>query len=122
MFGISGMELAIVMLVALLVLGPDRLPQVARFLARLMRELRRASDEVRMHIDPDLDAYRSAHRDIMSKIEEVDTPARDEPPEKTPEKTPEKNIDEKDEKDGKLAEPDEEPEKETPQKEETPST
>lgn len=118
MFGISGMELALVMLVALLVLGPDRLPQVARFLARIMGELRRASDEVRMHIDPDLDAYRSAHRDIMSKIEEVDPPARNEPPEKTPEK----NIDEKDAKDEKLAEPDEEPEKETPQKEETPST
>jgi sec-independent protein translocase protein TatB len=57
MFGIGGMELLVILLVALLVLGPERLPQITKWLAKVTREIRRASDEVRMHLDPDLMEY-----------------------------------------------------------------
>lgn len=57
MFGIGGMELLVILLVALLVLGPERLPQITKWLAKVTREIRRASDEVRMHLDPDLVEY-----------------------------------------------------------------
>jgi sec-independent protein translocase protein TatA len=39
-FGISWMELAIVLLVALLVFGPRRLPEMGRSLGRGMREFK----------------------------------------------------------------------------------
>ena len=47
MFGIGMTELLIVLVVALLVLGPRKLPEMARTLGRGMAEFRRASDELR---------------------------------------------------------------------------
>lgn len=43
MFGISGAELIVILLVALVVLGPDRLPVVARKAGQLLGDLRRVS-------------------------------------------------------------------------------
>jgi len=43
MFGIGTPELLVIMVVALIVLGPERLPEVARMLGRAMAELRRAT-------------------------------------------------------------------------------
>jgi sec-independent protein translocase protein TatB len=47
MFGIGPEELALVALLALLVLGPERLPKVMRDMGRLVGDLRRTSDELR---------------------------------------------------------------------------
>ena len=47
MFGFSFGEICVVSVVALLVLGPERIPQVARTLGKLFAELRRATDEVK---------------------------------------------------------------------------
>jgi Tat protein translocase TatB subunit len=47
MFGIGPEELMLVLIVALLVLGPERLPRVARDVGRIVGELRRTSDEFR---------------------------------------------------------------------------
>jgi Tat protein translocase TatB subunit len=47
MFGIGPEELVLVLIVALLVLGPERLPRVARDVGRVVGELRRTSDEFR---------------------------------------------------------------------------
>lgn len=45
--GVSFPELLIIMLVVLLVFGPEKLPDVARTLGKLMGELRKSSDQVR---------------------------------------------------------------------------
>lgn len=47
MFGIGMPELLIIMAVALLVLGPKRLPEIARSLGRGIAEFRRASTDLR---------------------------------------------------------------------------
>ncbi len=47
MFGIGATELIIIMVVALLVFGPKRLPELARSLGRGMAEFRRASSDLR---------------------------------------------------------------------------
>lgn len=44
MFGMSLTEILVILLAALLVLGPERLPDMARTLGKWMREVRRASN------------------------------------------------------------------------------
>ena len=47
MFNIGSGEFALIAVVALLVLGPKRLPELARGIGKFMREFRRQTDEVR---------------------------------------------------------------------------
>ena len=47
MLGIGPEELLLVALLALLVLGPERLPKVMRDMGRVVGDLRRTSDELR---------------------------------------------------------------------------
>ena len=47
MLGIGPEELLLVALLALLVLGPDRLPKVMREMGKVVGDLRRTSDELR---------------------------------------------------------------------------
>ena len=47
MFGIGMTELVVIMVVALIVFGPTRLPELARSLGRAMNEFRRASTDIR---------------------------------------------------------------------------
>lgn len=47
MFNIGSGEIAFIAVFALLVLGPKRLPELARGLGKFVREFRRQTDEVR---------------------------------------------------------------------------
>jgi Tat protein translocase TatB subunit len=51
MFGIGLPELLLILALALIVLGPDRLPQLARQIARYMGKLKRASEELKSQLD-----------------------------------------------------------------------
>ncbi|HEX6236911.1 MAG TPA: Sec-independent protein translocase protein TatB [Acidimicrobiales bacterium] len=55
MFNVGGPELLVILLVALIVLGPQRLPEAARTVGRVVSELRRVStgfqDELRNALD-----------------------------------------------------------------------
>ncbi len=47
MFGIGTGELLLLLLIALIVLGPERMPKLARDLGRALAEFRKTSDELR---------------------------------------------------------------------------
>ena len=47
MFGIGSGELILLLIVALVVLGPERMPKLARDLGRAVAEFRKTSDELR---------------------------------------------------------------------------
>jgi Tat protein translocase TatB subunit len=53
MFGIGVPELLLIMALALVVLGPDQLPKVARQIARFVGELKRASEDFKSQLDLD---------------------------------------------------------------------
>ena len=55
MFGIGGWEMLLIGVVALLVFGPKRLPELARTLGKGLAEFRRASSDLRRNLDLDLD-------------------------------------------------------------------
>ena len=58
MFGIGMPELILIMALALIVLGPKKLPEIARALGKGLAEFRRATDELKdelSHIERDID-------------------------------------------------------------------
>jgi sec-independent protein translocase protein TatB len=58
MFGIGPLELGIVLVIALLILGPKKLPELARGLGKGLSEFRRASNDLRHSLDLDLEAHK----------------------------------------------------------------
>ncbi len=54
MFGIGLPELVLILVLGLLVLGPQRLPEVARMIGRAYGQLRRASEEFQNTIRQDI--------------------------------------------------------------------
>jgi TatA/E family protein of Tat protein translocase len=55
MFGIGGPELVLIFVLALLLFGPKRLPQIGRTLGKGMAEFRRASTELQRAVNTELD-------------------------------------------------------------------
>ena len=55
MFGIGLPELVVILVLGLLVLGPQRLPEVARMIGRAYGQLRRASEEFQRTIRQDIE-------------------------------------------------------------------
>ena len=57
MLDIGIQELAVIGVLALLIFGPDKLPELGRRLGRAMREFRRASDEFRTTVEQNLQIH-----------------------------------------------------------------
>jgi TatA/E family protein of Tat protein translocase len=57
-FGIGAQELVLILVVALLVFGPKRLPELARTLGRGVAEFRRSSSELRRSLNEAADLAR----------------------------------------------------------------
>jgi TatA/E family protein of Tat protein translocase len=69
MFGIGMPELLLILGLALIVLGPKKLPELARALGKGMAEFRRATDELK-------DEFKQMEREIDDSSSEV---SKDEP-------------------------------------------
>jgi Tat protein translocase TatB subunit len=71
MFGIGTSELLVILLTALIVLGPKEIPKVARTLGRAMREFQRVTDELRHTIDMEIENdQRTSAKPQENKLEE----------------------------------------------------
>ncbi len=73
MFGIGFPELVVIFIVALLVLGPERLPQVARSLAKWVNEFRRAADELKKELgaeelEQSRDELQKVRQELLKKV------------------------------------------------------
>ncbi|MBT8762406.1 twin-arginine translocase subunit TatB [Desulfohalobiaceae bacterium Ax17] len=55
MFGIGSTELLIILVVALIVIGPSKLPEIAKTLGKAMAEFRRVSSDVKRTIEMEVE-------------------------------------------------------------------
>ncbi len=78
MFGnIGPMELFVIFVIALLVFGPKKLPEIGRSLGKAIREFKKTSEEIRGRIEDEIaasevkDVARDLHSEIKSAGEDI---------------------------------------------------
>lgn len=76
MFGLGIGEFVLVLVVALIVLGPKQLPKVARQLGRATREFKRAAREFQntlseVDLDKEVEEYKSRVADLQKDVEKT---------------------------------------------------
>jgi Tat protein translocase TatB subunit len=85
MFGIGMTELIVIFAIALIVLGPKRLPELARSLGRGIAEFRRASNDLRREFMDATDEARIAPPQLADAAQAPPPPAAaPEPPVEAP--------------------------------------
>ncbi|MCX5802504.1 MAG: Sec-independent protein translocase protein TatB [Proteobacteria bacterium] len=70
MFGIGLPELIVIMVVALLVVGPSKLPELARSLGKAFNEFRRMADEVKETIEEEVIKEEEKKEEEIEEIKE----------------------------------------------------
>jgi len=80
MFGIGMTELIVILAIALIVLGPKRLPEIARSLGRGIAEFRRASMDLRREFMDASDEARIAPPPQIADAASASKPAAPPPP------------------------------------------
>ncbi len=111
MFDIGFSELVLIALLALIVLGPKRLPEVARAAGRWAGRIRRFVDSVKRDMDRDMQdeglaAIRDAHRSIKQVHAELSKTASDavydviEAPPRDVDQAPARDVDQAPARDG----------------------
>lgn len=71
MFGnIGPMELIVILVIALLVFGPKKLPEIGRSIGKAVREFKKTSEEIRGRIEEEIAAseVKDVARDLQSEI------------------------------------------------------
>ena len=71
MFGIGVPELIVIMVVALIVLGPKKLPDIAKALGKGMAEFRKATQEVKESLELNGD-LQEVKKDLADSISDLD--------------------------------------------------
>ena len=70
MFGIGFPELILIMVIALIVIGPSKLPDLARALGKGMAEFRKATQDIKdsLDLDGDLQELKEAKDDLVDSV------------------------------------------------------
>ena len=72
MFGIGLPELIIIMVIALIVIGPSKLPDLARALGKGMAEFRKATQEIKESLEANED-IQEVKRDLVDSVSGLDS-------------------------------------------------
>lgn len=79
MFGSIGTpELIVIFVVALLVFGPRKLPEIGRSVGKAIREFKKASDEIKNRIEEEIDSseIKDVKKELQSGMDELHAGAK----------------------------------------------
>ncbi len=89
MFGLSFGEILIIAVIALLLLGPDKLPEAAKTLGKGLREIRRATDDLKDQVEKEIYTDAKPRPALVPPVAARPVPGpAGPPPEATPENVP----------------------------------
>jgi Tat protein translocase TatB subunit len=73
MFGIGFPELILIMVIALIVIGPSKLPDLARALGKGMAEFRKATQDIKdsLDLDGDLQGLKGVKDDFVDSVSSI---------------------------------------------------
>ena len=93
MFNLGAGEIAVIMIVALLLLGPDKLPELARGIGKFVREFRRQTDDVRGMVEREFYKMdQEVFAEDQAQTKRIEAPATPAEPEAAPSATPEGEL------------------------------
>jgi sec-independent protein translocase protein TatB len=75
MFGMGGSEIVVILIVALLFLGPEKLPSAAKQISKGIRDIKKQSRSLQQQIEND-DQIGGAIRDLKSALRGEEIPAK----------------------------------------------
>lgn len=77
MFGIGMPELIVIFIVALLVFGPKKLPELGKALGRGLAEFKRATEEIKNEISTEVQEIEKQAADLKSQAADLKSQAAD---------------------------------------------
>ena len=93
MFGIGMPEMILILAIALIVIGPKKLPDLAKSLGRAMNEFKRATREIKesIDVDDDLKDVKKSFDDLQTDLKTSISPLHDAPPDSPAAESPTKD-------------------------------
>jgi len=70
MFGIGWMEIMVIMIVAVIVLGPKRLPEAMKQVAKIFKDIKSTVDDVKYSVMHEVDEIKSIPEQTKKEFEE----------------------------------------------------
>jgi sec-independent protein translocase protein TatA len=68
-FNISGGEIFIIVLVIFIIFGPDKIPEIARWVGKGMNEVKKATNEIKEEIEKETDDITNITKQLKKDIE-----------------------------------------------------
>ena len=76
MFGLGGMEVLIILVIAFMLFGPKELPEMGKQLGKAIKGFKETTDDLRQSVEPEINMitqeFKSVEQDLTSSMKEAE--------------------------------------------------